>query len=135
MSPSEARDVINGLMLASWVASGQAANRVVWDDLPGATPGGEQPWARVTIRHGEAPTRAFGQGSALYANTGFVTVQVFTPLGNANVSAYNIAFALVKAYRTAKNEGVSFRNARLKEVGSSGAFEQTNVLTDFSYDD
>lgn len=134
MTPNEAKDVMLSIMLTAWNAFGLTAERIVWDDLPGTVPGGDQPWARVTIKHGDAPTRAFGQGGALYANTGFVTVQVFTAVGGAGVQAYELAFAVVTAYRSARNEGVSFRNARLKEVGSSGAFTQTNVLADFSYD-
>lgn len=135
MTPQDAVDAMSAIAADAWVAAGMNMTRVVWDDLPGTVPNGEQPWARVTIRHDGGPTRAFGESGALYSNTGTLFMQIFTPMGGANMQARELAHAVVTAYRKARNEGVTFRNTRFKEVGSSGAFEQTNVLTDFSYDD
>lgn len=135
MTPNEAKDVMLAVFLAHWVGAGMDANRIVWDDLPGSVPDGMAPWARVKIKHLLGTVRAFGDRGALYSNTGILAIQVFTFVGDAKLTAYTLAHHVVTAYRKAKNEGVSFRNAHLKEVGTSGAFEQTNVLTDFSYDD
>lgn len=73
-------------------------------------------------------------GTKRYTQTGTLWVQVFAPVGDGMVTAYGLAQAVVNAYRTARGT-VWYRNARMQEVGSSGAFEQINVLTDFTYDD
>lgn len=119
----------------AWEGADGDITRVRWDDNPGTVPSGEAAWARVTIKHSGGPVRAFGEQRALYSNTGTLWIQIFTPVGGANVTAYALAHKVLIAYRAARNEGVSFRDTRLKEVGVSGAFEQINVLTDFSYDD
>lgn len=134
MNPGAAKDIMLAVFRDAWVDNGQNIDRVVWDDQPYNIPDGSAPWARVTVKHDSGAVRAFGEGQALHSNSGTLFIQVFTPTGNANLSAYNIAYPVVKAYRAAKTD-VWFRNTRLKEVGNSGAFEQTNVLTDFSYDD
>lgn len=135
MKAEDAVDVMCSVFRDAWSAAGQQLDRVRWDDKPGTVPDDEAPWARVTIRHTGGPTRAFGQGRALYSNIGTLFVQVFTPMGDANQQAYTLGQAVVTAFRNASNEGVSFRDTHLKEVGNSGAFEQINVLTNFSYDD
>lgn len=135
MSPSDARDIMLAVFSQAWTDAEQDLSRVLWDDRGGTVPAGQAAWARVTIKHDNGHARAFGASRALYSNTGTLWIQVFTPEGNANEQAYDLSYALVQAYRNALNAGVTYRNPRLKEVGVSGAFEQTNVLTDFSYDD
>lgn len=135
MSPSEAKDVMCGIFLDAWSGAGQNTSTVRWDDKAGTVPDAQVAWARVTIKHNDGPVRAFGAGGALYSNTGTLFIQVFTPVGDANQQAYDLAYAVVTAFRRSRNLGVAFRNPHLKEVGVSGAFEQTNVIADFSYDD
>lgn len=135
MTPVQARDVMLAVFRDAWVAHGQDVTRVLWPDQPGAAPETGAAWARVAIRHANSPMRAFSEAGALYSNTGTLWIQIFTPVGDANAQAYALAHAVVTAYRRAGNEGVTYREPRFREVGVSGAFEQTNVLADFSYDD
>jgi hypothetical protein len=135
MTPTDAVDTMCGVFRDAWVAAGYDLANVRWDDVTGAVTDEQVTWARVTIKHFAGPTRAFGQHRALYSNTGTLYVQIFTPAGGANQEAYDASYAVVSAYRGAINSGVSFRDTRIREVGVSGAFQQTNVLTDFSYDD
>jgi hypothetical protein len=130
MNADQALDVINKVFLDAWIAAGYDVSDVRWNDVPGTLP--TRTWARVTVRHDSGAQHTFGE-QRTFTNTGTVTVQVFTPIGDG--TNYSAATNVVNAYRDSKNPLVWFRNARLKEVGSSGVFEQTNVLADFTYDD
>lgn len=132
MTRSEAKDAMYALLLAAWTGAGQDAARMQWPGFNDHVPDGDTPWARASCKHYEAPTLGFGDGQARVENTGTLFLQVFTPSGNGEAAADNIAEKIVVAIRAARLD-VWFRNVRAKEVGTSGAFEQTNVITDFSY--
>lgn len=112
---------------------------MTWTDVPATAPDGISavltPWARVTIQHnevtqslaGEAGTRRFGRHGTLF-------VQIFSPLGQGQSELYTLAQAVNNGFADAR-ECVWFRNIRTREAKPSGAFEQINVLTDFTYDD
>jgi hypothetical protein len=133
MTADEARDEMLAVFKAAWDTT-TAAGNVTYSDKPANVPNAA--WARVTVRHanGRQSSLAGAMGPKRYTQTGTLWVQVFAPVGDGMVTAYALAQTVVNAYRTARGT-VWYRNPRMQEVGSSGAFEQINVLTDFTYDD
>lgn len=134
MTADEARDVMFTVFKTAWDSTEYAEN-VVYSDKAGAP--SDAPWARVTLRHatGRQASLAGAMGAKKWTQTGTIWVQVFAPVGFGSASAYTLATLVVNAFRDAKGLSVWFRNPRMQEVGSSGAFEQINVLTDFTYDE
>lgn len=134
MTADQARDEMLAVFKAAWDATAAASN-VGYPDKP-FNPPSNAAWARVSLRHanGRQSSLAGAMGTKRYTQTGTLWMQVFAPVGDGMVTAYGLAQAVANAYRTARGT-VWYRNTRMQEVGSSGAFEQINVLTDFTYDD
>jgi len=134
MTFDEARDIILGVFKAAWDPTGFPA---VWTDLPGSAPTSETVWARATIRHatGAQASLAGENGARRWARTGTVYIQVFAPVGDGSKAGYEAAQIVVNAFQASRHENVWFRDVRMNELGTSGAFEQLNVLATFSYDD
>lgn len=137
MTAQEAVDAMLGIFSAAWVAAGYDVANVRWDDVNGALPTGDVVWARTKITHtgGDQVTMGATRANRKYENIGFITVQVFAPVGEGDVRVRAAAQDVVNGFREANNVSVWFRNIRMKEVGNSGAFQQFNVLADFTYDD
>lgn len=133
MTVTEAVDEMKRLFLNSWTAAGYSAANIRWNDVPGSVPTADVVWCRVTVKHAEGNKRVLSAGANTHENTGTFWVQIFAPIGSGDTKGYPAAQAVVNMFRNS-NTDVWFRNARLKEVGTSGAFEQTNVLADFTYD-
>lgn len=132
MTAQEARDLMFQVFQAVW----NPLYPVAWDDVSSEVPATDTPWARVTLKHatGRQASLSGVTGTQRFRQTGTIHIQIFSPVGQGKSEAYQLAQTVVNAYRDARLD-VWFRNARLNEVGASGAFEQVNVLTDFSYDD
>ncbi len=134
MNTEQARDTILGIFKAAWDPTGYP---VFWTDVPGEKPASETVWARVTIRHatGRQSSLSGAAGTKRFESTGTLFVQVFAPIGDGSAAGYSAALLARDAYRDAQDPDVWFRNVRMNEAGASGAFEQFNVLADFSYDE
>lgn len=133
MTFNEARDIMFATFMSAWKGTGYP---VVWTDVPADVPTSETTWARVVLRHADG-----GQGSLAgdtgvkrWKRAGTLFVQVFAPVGGGSSAGYNAAEAVVNAFQAAK-DCVWYRNIRMNEIGASGAFEQINVLVDFTYDE
>ncbi len=135
MTFDEARDVMVGVFYSAWKALAPAP--VVWTDVPEDVPETETEWARVTVRHatGGQGSLAGADGAKRWDRSGTLFVQVFAPVGDGSTRAYSAAQLVANAFQDARGLSVWFRNIRINEVGTSGAFEQINVLVDFTYDD
>lgn len=133
MTFDEARDVMCATFLTAWEPLGYPA---VWTDVASTIPETEKVWARVVIRHanGGQGSLAGDTGVKRWERTGTLFVQVFAPVGDGTLAGYDAAQAVVNAFQSAR-DCVWYRNIRINEVGADGAFEQINVLVDFSYDD
>lgn len=130
MNAQQAKDIMCGIVLQNW----NPAHEIIWPDQADATPSADAPWARVFIRHATGSQRSLGPiGGRRFENKGVMIIQVMTPAGTGS-SGSSIAEALVNGFRDAQTD-VWFRNTRMREVGASGAFNQINVLTDFTYDE
>lgn len=134
MDAIEARNHILSVFQDAWTELG--SYKVVWDDVTNMSNTNDF-WARVTMRHtlGQQASLAGNSPARLWEQTGTLTVQLFTPVGDGNTLAYQVAQKIVNAYRKAKSDCVWYRNPTINEIGTSGAFQQTNVIVDFSYTD
>lgn len=133
MTFEEARDEMFATFLNAWKGKGFP---VVWTDVPADVPSSETVWARVVLRHANG-----GQGSLSgdtgvkrWRREGTLFVQVFSPIGDGSSAGYNAAQTVVHAFQAAR-DCVWYRNIRMNEIGANGAFEQINVLVDFTYDE
>lgn len=134
MTFDEARDIILGVFKAAWDPTGFPA---VWADVPGSASTSETVWARATIRHatGRQASLAGADGARRWSRTGTVYIQVFAPVGDGSKAGYEAAQIVVNAFQASRHSNVWFKDVRMNEAGTSGAFEQLNVLATFSYDD
>lgn len=135
MTLTEARDQITELFTTAWATTGHT---VVFDDKPGSKPTTEAPWARFLVRHaaGAQGSLAGDNGRRRWTRTGFVTVQIFTPIGEGLSRSDVLAKIVLDAYEGQTTSGGAwFRNARANEIGPDGDWFQVNVLVDFEYDE
>lgn len=130
--------------------------QVIWDDVRNERPGDQDmtdpvppaepepkippalPWMRVLVQHGPGTQASLGSinGKRRQEMEGIVTVAVFTPHGAGQVRADEIVQVILDCWRTGGStaSGISFRNARFREISKNGPWMQTNVLADFLYD-
>lgn len=131
MTYSEARDAILLVFKDCW------PYHAVYTDVPGSVPSSEILWARATIRHaaGGQATLAGAQNVRRWDRSGTVIIQVFAPVGDGSKAGYEAAQLVVDGFQASNHSNLWFRNVRMCEMGTSGAFEQFNILATFFYDD
>jgi hypothetical protein len=134
LTPSEAQDEILAIFKTAWDDTGYTA---IYGDLPGTVPDAQEPWARVTFIHtiGGQSSLASADRKRIYTNQGTLTIQVFAPIGDGNSKGMDLAHTVLVAYCKAHGGQAWFRNQQIRDAKPSGAFTQTNVLIDFSYDE
>lgn len=134
MTPDQARDEMLAVFKAIWDTTAYAAN-VVYDDTPGKPT--HAAWARVTVKHATGNQSTLGDaiGRRRFSNTGTLWVQVFAAVGDGSTNALVLANAVLRAYRAPIGGTVWYRRQRIQEQPAAGAFNQVNVLVDFTYDD
>lgn len=132
MTYEEGRDAIYSIFLATWGDEWPIA----WSGIAAKPPCDNTPWAKVVLKHtdGRQATLAGEHGTRRFSRSGFVVISIFVPVGNGQTKAYQLAQLVSNAYEDARLD-VWFRNTRIKEQGVSGAFEQVDVLSDFSFDE
>ncbi len=137
MTPTEAVDYMNGVLLAAWVADSRSATYLYWTDVPKKKPTGEVVWARATVQHVNGRRASLANTTRLrrFRNEGIYTVQIFTPIGDGSVADYSVAQMVKRALEVAQNGNLWFSKIKLIEVPVTEAFAQINVLANFSYDD
>lgn len=138
-----ARDEILGLFNTAWIALAPAVNGglVPEIDWPGVDTGDyppiTKPRARIFIRHNGGGQRTFGEtGNRRFQRTGFVTVQVFTPVTNRDglTLLENLATIARDAYEgVGTASGIWFRNVRIQEAPTADGANQANVIAEFEY--
>ena len=76
-------------------------------------------------------------GNRRFRVYGMVMVQVFTKYGTGQVTADLISGVVKGAFRGVNTgaDAITFRNARVVDVGHSGPYLQTNVFAEFDYDE
>lgn len=135
ISFNDAKDQILTVFKTAWDTTGCPA---LYPDTPGDPPTSATVWARATLRHATGRQASLSgpiNGCVRYERTGIVIIQVFAPVGDGSTAAYDAAQTVVRGFEDARGLDTWFRNVRINEVGTKGAFEQINVLADFTYDD
>lgn len=135
MTADEARDQILQVFKDAWDPTGFVAT---YTDVAGEVPPSQSVWARAIVRHatgGQSTLSGPINGCVRQTYGGTVYVQVFAPVGDGSTSAYDAAQIVLNAYKASHAKNVWFRDVRINEVGTRGAFEQINVLAEFTYDD
>lgn len=133
MNIQDAVDAIQTIFKAIWDTTGF---QVSYTDVPAKPPITQESWARVIVNHisGGQASLAGDIGTRRFNRNGFVQIEIFSPIGDGRTKNYELGQKVLNAYEDARNE-VWFRNAHLREVGSSGGFEQTNIIVRFQYDE
>ena len=132
---AQATDDILGIFKDAWDPTTYEA---IYTNIAGEVPTGTDPWARATLQHvgGGQASLTGGLGTTRWNRTGFLTVQVFVPIGEGLSGAHNLAKIIADAFEGASTpNGVWFRNVRVNEVGPDGDWYQVNVVVDFEYDE
>lgn len=118
--------------------------RLIYDDAPGqptrteSTTSRVDPWARARVQHtaGRQASLSGASGTKRWERSGFLIVQLFTPILQGQSSADSLVGIIRGAFEGYSTpSGVWFRNPRISEVGSDGTWYQTNILVDFLYDE
>ena len=91
-------------------------------------------WVRLTIIPGDGFQASLGT-PRVWRATGIVVVQVFSPLGEGDGSAYSLADDVAAIFRGVTVQGVVFRAPSLTHIGPDGAWYQINVATPFQVND
>lgn len=145
MTPTEAYDAILRPFGKAWREETPALNggeepAVDWPNVIREGPplyDGNEPWARVTVRHTEGEQHSLGQkGGRIFERKGVITVQVFVPAGKRGLElAGLLGTVALNAFEGVKTpEGVVFHRVTYKDVGPDGAWYQVNVTAAFEYD-
>ncbi len=136
LSFTDARDEILTLFKTAWDASAFTAAPVLYwdvasdDDLP--DPRTTELWSRITVRHEAGRNDSIG--NSIFQREGTVTIQIFTRIGEGLANADLASKVAVDAYQGQSTPGGCwFRNVRMNEIGSDGAWFQVNILADFEY--
>ncbi len=131
----QANSDILTIFKTAWDATGHLA---LYENVKGARPTAQKPWARLTIRHGPpGPTSlSGGTGKHRFERNGLLTAQIFIPNGQGLSEGYVLCKIVADAFEgVATPLQVWFRNIRVNEVGPAGEWFQFNVLVDFTYDE
>lgn len=133
MNTVSAFDAICTLIKDAWEAA--STGPILWPDKNSVIPTSGE-WARVSIQHGDGGQDSLSDANGIqkFASTGIVYVQVFTELGNSHPRGYELAEAILNAFRKAKISGMMLRRGRIREIGADGAFYHIQALTAFEYE-
>lgn len=134
MNAQEAKDEMLTTLMDAWAPTGWP---VVFEDIEGSIPTGNEPWLKVTIRHIDGGTTSLtgAHGVRRYEAVGFLMAQVYVPSGRGFVTAYELADVLLSAFTKIDTEKcVGYSQQRIMEVGTNSSFAQANFITDFKYE-
>ena len=95
----QARDEMLAFFLAAW----NPAYPVTYDDVNAEPPSTQTVWARAIVKHatGFQSSLRGPDGCKRHTQGGVIFFQIFAPVGNGIVSAYNAAQTVSDAYTTA----------------------------------
>lgn len=130
-----AMDEILGVFKTAWDTTGFVA---LYENIAEAIPTTQVSWARATLRNstGRQATLSGANAAQRYRREGFLTVQIFIPIGEGLPQAYSLSKVVTDAFQgTTTASEVWFRNIRVNEIGPDGEWFQTNVIIDFTYDE
>lgn len=133
-----ARDAIYGTLKDAVDASAYSAMPIYYPDRVKESPDGEDEFIRVFVDLTNEMQVSLGEaGNRRFRVYGLVMVQIFTQYGAGQVNADAISGVVKGAFRGVNtgSDAITFRNARVIDVGHSGPYLQTNVFAEFDYDE
>lgn len=133
-----ARDAIYGCLKAKVDASAYSSMPIYYPDTVKDSPNGDTAHLRAFVDlTTEQPASVGGHQQRRYRVYGIVTVQCFTKYGEGQETADLISGLVKGAFRGVNTgaDAITFRNARVVDVGHSGPYLQTNVIAEFDYDE
>ena len=133
-----ARDAIYGTLKTAVEASAFASLPVYYSDRVMTTPDGDDEYIRAFVDLTNERQVSLGPTSGRrYRVYGVVMVQIFTKYGSGQENADLISGIVKSAFRGVNtgSDAITFRNARVIDVGHSGPYLQTNVVAEFDYDE
>jgi hypothetical protein len=137
-SITDGRDQIYTAFKTVWGASAYSAVPIFYPDSK-HTPPPNTSWVRITVTHTSNRQATLGNvdGIRRYRVYGIVTIQIFTPFGDGQALADLMAEVAKRAFQGVVTgaDAVSFRNARIMDGRQDGQWWQTNVMTEFDYDE
>lgn len=125
------------LFETGWVNGGSPRTQIAWPDVDFTPPDGAS-WVRFDMKHNDAYQASVGSpGSNKFRRVGIVTIQIFTPPGNATKTARQLAdFAVAIFQGVQTSGGIVFYDVGMREVGKDpNGWLQTNVVASFRYDE
>lgn len=131
-----AKDAIYAVLKTAIEGSTYQALNIVYPDTKEDTPDGEH--IRVFVDLTDERQRSIGgTGLRRYRVYGLIMIQIFTPFGNGEVLADDIAGVVKGAFRGVNTgaDAITFRHARVVSVGQDASWLQTNVTVEFDYDE
>ncbi len=139
-------DQMYALFKVTWDADTPAVNgsvipQVFYDGVTGGEPPHNAAWARIQIRHIDAPQATLGDTTTKrrFENTGVLLIEISA--ANETTSdktlAQNLAKIAKSAFqgKTSANGAVWFRDVRVQEIGTVGPWYRLSVVAEFRYDE
>ncbi len=97
-----------------------------------------QSWCRVTVQTVRSEQRSISMTDGLrrYETEGLLTVEIYVPTSSGSGLAYRLVQVALNAFRGSETaHGVTFRNARPREIGNDGNWFRVDALVEFSFDE
>jgi hypothetical protein len=148
LTPQQARKEMFAYVNALWAArSASIAGSVPEIRYQGfevaALPGADKYWMRamtttVTTRQSghQLPDAPYGS-PVVYTNFGFITLQIFAPMKSPDAWGKGELLAELGQcmfMATETQNGIWFRNPRIREINNDGTWYRWNVISDYQFD-
>lgn len=132
MTYEEAIDDMQAMLLAAWNTT---TFKLFFEGVDDDRESNNNPFCRSYIRHVTGRQKSLGgAGHRMFGRNGFLTAQIYTPVGKGLQESSQLAKVVADAFEgRSSDNGVWFRNVRINEVGKDGMFMLTNVIVDFEY--
>lgn len=135
----QAVDEMYALVNGAWVAAGYPYEHVDWPGVANYVPPTDAPWMRVKAIHADGGQASLAGGLGKrqkWSRVGTLWVNIFTINGSGLSLGYQLAKIVVDSLEGKSTDRcVWFRRVRTNEIGTSGIYQQINVLADFSYEE
>ena len=128
----QANDDMLKMITDAWSVTG---NKIYFESVQDDRETDTLPFYKVWIRHVDGGQRTLGgKGARLFDRKGFVRIEVYSRITNGLQESYQLAKVASDAYEgRSSDNGVWFRQVRIREMGKDGTFNRTDVIVDFEY--
>jgi hypothetical protein len=133
-----ARDAIYGTLKTAVESSVYFDIPIFYPDVVKTKPDGDTEYLKAFVDlTNERQASIGGHQQRRYRVYGIVMVQIFTKYGSGQEKADAISGVVKGAFRGVNTgaDAITFRNARVIDVGHTGPYLQTNVVAEFDYDE